>query len=71
MWFLANFYCDVITRSHLQLINTLINAFFSTLHAFLAEQRKEGKLMMVKKKLGGAVNEFSADQEIRSSDVTT
>ena len=33
-------YYDAITRSHLQLINTLIDTFFSKLHAFLAEQRR-------------------------------
>ena len=31
---LVKFYCDVITRSHLHLINTAINTFFSKLHAF-------------------------------------
>ena len=37
---LVKFYCDVITRSCLQLINTSINTFFSELRAFLAEQRR-------------------------------
>ena len=37
---LVKFYCDVITRSHLQFINT---TFFSKLHAFLAEQRRRRK----------------------------
>ena len=32
---LVKFYCDVITKSRLQLINTLIDTFFSKLHAFL------------------------------------
>ena len=63
---------DVTTISRLQLINTLINTFFSRLHTFLAEQRKQGKRpMMVKRKLDGAVDGFSADQEeIRKSDTT-
>ena len=65
---LVKFYCDVITRSCLQLINTLIDAFFSKLDAFLVDQKRP---MMVKWKLDDAVNESSADQEIRKSDVTT
>ena len=36
----VSFYCDVITKSCLQLINTLIDTFFSKLCAFLAEQRR-------------------------------
>ena len=49
---LVKFYCDVIARSHLQLINTLFDTFFSKIRAFLAEQRRP---MMVKRKLDGAV----------------
>ena len=45
--FVLKFYSDVITRSCVQLINTLIDTsmdtFFSKLRAFLAEQRKRGK----------------------------
>ena len=41
---LVRFYCDVITRSRIQLINTLINTFFSKLRAFLAEQRRRRKV---------------------------
>ena len=37
------FYCDVITRSRLQLINTSIDTFFSELRAFLADQRRTRK----------------------------
>ena len=37
---LVKFYCDLITRSHLQPINTLIDTFFSKLRAFLVEQRR-------------------------------
>ena len=37
---MVKFYCDVITRSHLQLINTSIDTFFSKLRAVLAEQRR-------------------------------
>ena len=33
-------YCDVITRSRLQLINTLIDTFFSKLRAFLTGQKR-------------------------------
>ena len=36
-------YCDVITRSRLQLINTSIDTFFSELRAFLADQRRTRK----------------------------
>ena len=36
-------YCEVITRSHLQLINTLIETFFSKLRAFLVEQKGRRK----------------------------
>ena len=62
---LVKFYCDVITRNCLQLMNTSIDTFFSKLCAFLAERR----LMMVKRKLDVAVDE-SVDQEIINSDVT-
>ena len=58
---------DVITRSHLQLINTLIDTFFSKLCAFSTDQRKEVKPMMVKRKLNGTVDKSSADQKIRKS----
>ena len=37
-------YCDVITRSRLQLINTSINTFFSKLCAFLVQQRRKKKV---------------------------
>jgi len=63
-------YCDVIIKSHLQLINTSINTFFSKLRAFLAnkEDSEEGRPMIVKRKLDGTVNESPVDQEIRKSD---
>ena len=67
---LVKFYCDVITRSRLQLIKTSIDTFFSKLRAFLADKKEEGRLMMVKRKLDGTVGESSADQEIRKSDAT-
>ena len=54
-------YCDVITRSHLQFINTSIDTFFSKLCAFLTEQRRT-------RKVDDEVDESSADQEIRKSD---
>ena len=63
---LVKFYGDVITRSYLLLMNTLINTFFSKLRAFLVEQ---GRPMMVKRKLDGTVDESLADQEIPKSDV--
>ena len=56
---LQKFYYDVINRSHLQLINTSIDVFFSKLHAFLAEQRR--RPVIIKRKLDGAVDESSAD----------
>ena len=56
---LVKFYCYVITRSHLQLINTLINTFFSKLRAFLVEQ--EGRPMIVERKLHGTVDKSSVD----------
>ena len=37
---LVKFYCDVITRNRLQLINTLIDTLFSKLHAFSMEKRR-------------------------------
>ena len=37
---LVKFYCDVITRSHLHLINTSIDTFFTKLRVFLVEQRR-------------------------------
>ena len=60
---LVKFYCDVITRTRLQLINTFIDTFFIKFCAFLMEQ---GKPMMIRK-LDGAVHEFSPDQEICNS----
>ena len=57
----SKFYCDLITRSHLQLIDTSIDTFFSKFRNFLAEQRRP---MIVKRKLDGAVDESSVDQEI-------
>ena len=40
---LVKFYCDVITRSRLQLINTSIDTFFRELRTFLADQRRTRK----------------------------
>ena len=40
---LVKFHCDVITRSCLQPINTLIDTFFSKFRAFLLEQRRRKK----------------------------
>ena len=41
---LVKFYCDdVITRSHLQLINTSISTFFNKLRVFLVQQRRRRK----------------------------
>ena len=54
--------CDVITRSHLQLINTSIDTFWN--------QEEEGRPMMVKRKLNGAVEESLADQDIDKSNAT-
>ena len=59
----VKFYCDVITRSRLQLINTSIDTFFNKLCAFFIAN-KEGRPMMVKRNLDGAVKESSMDQEI-------
>ena len=63
---LVKLYCDVITRSRLQLINTSIDTFFSKLHAFLVEQRRRRKAY--KRKLDGAVGKSSAYR--RKLDVT-
>ena len=62
------FYCDVITRSRLQFINTSIDTFFSKFCGFLADQREQGRPMMVKRKLDGTMDKLSADQEICKSD---
>ena len=67
---LVKFYCDVITRSRLQFINTSIDTFFSELRAFLADQRRTRKANDGKRKLDGAVNESSADRKIRKSGAT-
>ena len=67
---LVKFYCDVIIRSHLELINTSIDTFFSKLNPFLVEQRERERPMIVRRKLGSAVDETSADQEICKSDAT-
>ena len=40
---LVKFYCNIITRSCLQLIDTLIDTFFIKLHAFLMQQRRTRK----------------------------
>ena len=67
---LVKFYSDVITRCRVQLINTSNNTFFSKLRAYLLEQgrRRKANIMMVKRKLDGAVEKSAADQEIRKSD---
>ena len=59
---LVKFYCDLIARSRLQLINTLISAFFSKLGAWNKEE--EGRPVMVKRKLDSVVDKSSGDQEI-------
>ena len=64
---LVKFYCDVIIRSRLQLINTSINTFFSKLCAFLAEQRRRKK---VSDGLDDAVDGSLADRKIRKSNMT-
>ena len=64
---MVKFYCDVISRSCSQLINNLIDTFFSKLQW---SKEKEGRPVMVKRKLDGAVDESSADREIRKSDTT-
>ena len=61
-------YCDVITRSRLQPINTLIDTFFSKLHAFLVEQRRRKKTNDGSY-VDGAVDKSSGDQEICKSNV--
>ena len=58
---LVKFYCDVIARSRVQLINTSNSTFFNKLYAFLLEQRRTN-IMMVKRKLDGAVDESAVDQ---------
>ena len=40
---ITKFHCDVITRSRLQPINTLIDTFFSKFRAFLVDQRRRKK----------------------------
>ena len=68
---LVKFYFVVKTRSRLHLINTLIDTFFSSkLWAFLVQQRRKRKASVVKRKLNGTVDEFSADRKIRKSDAT-
>ena len=49
---LVKFYCDVINRSYLQLINTLIDTFFSNLGGFLVEQRRRRKYITCEKSGG-------------------
>ena len=48
---LAKFYCDVITGSYLQLINTSISTFFNKRCIFLTEQQRRRRPKMDKKKL--------------------
>ena len=67
---LAKFYYDVITRRCLQLIDTSIDTFFSKLRAFLAEQRRRGRPVMVERKLDGEVDKSLADRKIRNLDMT-
>ena len=66
---LVKFYCDVITEAF-YLLHTLIDTFFSQLRAFLVEQEEEGRPVLVKRKLDGAVDGSSANQKIRKSDAT-
>ena len=56
---LVKFYCDIITRSRLQLIKTLIDTFFSKLLCLFNGTKGKGRLMIAKKKLDGAVDESS------------
>ena len=65
---LVKLYCDVITRSCLQLINTSINTFLVN---FVWNKEEEGRPVMVKRKLDGALDGSSADQKICELDVTT
>ena len=65
------FYYDVITRSRLQLINTLIGTFYSKLCAFLAEKKKQESQQWLKLSyVDGTVDKSLADQEISKYNVT-
>ena len=68
---LVKFYCGIITRSRLQLINTLIDTFYNELRIFLTEKEEQGRPIMAKRKLHGVVEESSEDKEIRKSEATT
>ena len=59
MW-LVKFYCDVIARNCLQLINTLIDIFLVKFVPF-SWNKDEGRPTMDKSKLNSAVDESSAD----------
>ena len=58
---LVKFYCDVTKEAIYSLSTLQSTPFFSKLHAFLRNKEEEGRPMMVKRKLGGTVDESSAD----------
>ena len=68
-FYYVKFYCDV-KQKRLQLINTLIDTFFSKLHAFLQNKDEKARPVMVKRKLDGTVDGSLADQKLYKSDAT-
>ena len=60
----VKFYFEVITRSCLQLVNTLIVTPFLVNFASFQQNKEEGRLLMDKRKLNGTVNESSTDKQV-------
>ena len=62
---LVKFYCDIIIRSHLQLINTLSTPSLVNFVPFWQnKEEEEGTPVMVKRKLDGAVDKSLAYRKI-------
>ena len=60
---MLKFYSGVITGSRLQVVNTLIDTFFSiNFVPFQKNKEEKGRSMMVIKKLDGTVDESSSGQ---------
>ena len=56
-------YCDVITRSCLQLINNSIDTFFMSFQL----SKEEGRPQRIERKLDGAADKSLAEQQIHKS----
>ena len=66
---LVKFYCDIITEA-VTAYQHFDRHLCSKLCAFLANKEEEGRPVMVKRKLDGARDKFSANRNIHKWDAT-